>query len=578
MKKILLLFLIILVFPVLIFSFKDSFEYRLGAFLKNKINEYNVPGLVCSYVRNGKVKDTYSYGFSNLESNIKINSEETLFKLNDLTEIFNSYLFLKLKEDGKVDLNIPIKDYSDINNEVSLFNLLTHTTGYDFSKIGIDKKINLKNFLIEYKPKKLYSSSKFVLPTFYDKALSEYLISYLMKENYIQILNKEIFSKLNMENTFYDYPLPLYVRANKAIGYDRNNKSLINEKNSFMYFNKGYTTINDFNKFLIEILNPKKLKFDIIKNFFSEKINEYSFVRTFALNERKINEIKFYYLNSSSKGFSSSLIVIPSKNIGFSLFYNKNMPELYDDFLDFIVENFVYLKPVEIKKMPFENDIIGTYLNLNIPNKTSEKFYYLNNGNNKVVLKKLRDNKLRILNQNKVYDYLSLDNNNTFFNLDKKSIIKISNEKNSKILYLKDKIYKKLKWYENPDYYNFGTLIGEIILILILIFLIFKYIKNLKHINELNFEIIFDSIIFIECIFILFFTVEFFKTNYFVSGLNGFASLIPFLVLIISFFQFVFTIISLKKNYLTFMGIILYILSTVDSLIFISFFKYYNFL
>lgn len=577
MKKILLLFLIILLFPVFIFSYKDLFEYELGVFLKNKIKEYDVSGLICSYVKDEKVQKIYSYGFSNLESNIKINSDETLFKLNDLTELFNAYLFLRLKEDGKIDIYKPIKDYSDLDNEINLFNLLTHTTGYDFSKIGTNKESNLKNFLIEYKPKKIYPPNKFVLATPYEKALNEYLISYLMKEEYNKVLKKEIFDKLDMKNTFFEYPLPLYARANKAIGYDKNNKSLSNGNSSFIYFDKGYTTINDFDKVLIELLNPKKLDINCIKQFFEEKITEYSFSRTLALNERKTNKRKFFYLNSNSDGFASSIIIIPSKNIGFALFYNKDIPNLYDELLEFLMKSFETSEVSEIKNKTFDDNVIGTYLSLNVPFKTSEKFFYLNHSNNIILLKKLRDNKLRILNKNKVEDYFSIEDNK-FLSLDKKSKIKISNEKNEKILYFKDKIYKKLKWYEIPNYYNYGAFISELTLVLILIFLIFKYVKSLKHINEINFEIIFDGIVFVEVISLIYFTIEFFKSNYFINGLNGVVVFIPYLILIIAFIQLIFTFITLKKNYLTFMGVLMYILVTFDSLIFISFFKYYNFM
>jgi CubicO group peptidase (beta-lactamase class C family) len=72
------------------------------------------------------------YGFANLEWNIP-NSPSSKFRLGSITKQFTAASILLLQERGKLSLSDPVKKYLPDSppawDKISIFNLLTHTSG-----------------------------------------------------------------------------------------------------------------------------------------------------------------------------------------------------------------------------------------------------------------------------------------------------------------------------------------------------------------------------------------------------------------------------------------------------------------
>src|ERR1039457_4291459 len=82
--------------------------------------------------RGGKVVLSKGYGFANLEWEVP-NSPTTKFRLGSVTKQFTAACILLLEERGKLKIDDPVKKYmADAPaawDKVTLFNLLTHTSG-----------------------------------------------------------------------------------------------------------------------------------------------------------------------------------------------------------------------------------------------------------------------------------------------------------------------------------------------------------------------------------------------------------------------------------------------------------------
>ena len=102
--------------------------------IKNKI-----PGLVMGIVSQDTILINYNYGFSNLEEKINVNSN-TKFRVGSITKSFLALGFLKLVEEGKINLETTVESIApeilienkwEATNPVRIVNLLEHTAGFD---------------------------------------------------------------------------------------------------------------------------------------------------------------------------------------------------------------------------------------------------------------------------------------------------------------------------------------------------------------------------------------------------------------------------------------------------------------
>jgi len=121
----------------------------------NQYDQFNGSALVAE---NGKVILKKGYGSANMEWNIP-NQPDTKFRLGSITKQFTALLIVKLAEEGKIKLDVPITTYlpdypKENGDKITINNLLTHTS-------GIPNYTSAPNFLKE-KAKNPYSPADFV--------------------------------------------------------------------------------------------------------------------------------------------------------------------------------------------------------------------------------------------------------------------------------------------------------------------------------------------------------------------------------------------------------------------------------
>ena len=99
--------------------------------LFNQIIQGDSPGAAVLVAKDGKILFKKGYGYSNIGDHVSI-TPETKFRIGSITKQFTAAAILKLKEQGKLDLNDPLSKYlPDFprGQEVTLHHLLTHTSG-----------------------------------------------------------------------------------------------------------------------------------------------------------------------------------------------------------------------------------------------------------------------------------------------------------------------------------------------------------------------------------------------------------------------------------------------------------------
>ena len=126
--------------------------------LLSQYNQYGLFNGSALVSENGKVILQKGYGSANMEWNIP-NQSDTKFRLGSISKQFTALLIVKLAEEGKIKLDVPITTYlpdypKETGDKITIHNLLTHTS-------GIPNYTSAPNFMNE-KARNAYSPADFV--------------------------------------------------------------------------------------------------------------------------------------------------------------------------------------------------------------------------------------------------------------------------------------------------------------------------------------------------------------------------------------------------------------------------------
>lgn len=206
--------------------------------LLNKYNEYGQFNGSALVAENGKIIFKKGFGSANMEWNIP-NQSDTKFRLGSISKQFTALLIVKLAEEGKLKLDVPITtylpDYPKENGaKITVHHLLTHTS-------GIPNYTSVPNFFKD-KARNPYTPEEFVktfssLPLEFTPGekfnysnsgyfLLGYIIEKVSGKTYEQYLQEVVFTPLKMVNSGYDHSD--VILKNRAAGYEKRGKQIEN--------------------------------------------------------------------------------------------------------------------------------------------------------------------------------------------------------------------------------------------------------------------------------------------------------------------------------------------------------------
>ncbi len=244
-------------------------ELYFGEDVENWLNEYNVPAVGIGIIEDGEIK--YTAVFGELKKDVPA-PENTIFNIASLTKPIVAMLTLKLVEAGQWDLDEPLFHYwidPDISND-TLLNLLTtrhvlsHQTGFvNWRRMNPSGELSFE-FVpgTDYK----YSGEGF-----------EYLrraIENKFEKTLAQLSDSVLFMPLGMNDTrFYwddnmDESRFAYWHNYKGNLYNpaSSKTSSTNAAGSIL------TTVEDYCKFGVDILNGAGLSSDLFKEMISTEV------------------------------------------------------------------------------------------------------------------------------------------------------------------------------------------------------------------------------------------------------------------------------------------------------------------
>ncbi|MFP3871685.1 MAG: serine hydrolase [Candidatus Natronoplasma sp.] len=208
----------------------DDKTYKISAGIKEKIEDFiagwmsenKVPGMSVAVVKGDEKIYARGFGARDLKDNIPA-TPDTLYGMASVTKSFTALAILKLVERGEVDLKDKITDYvpTKWDNDVTIFNLLTHSSGMPslgVSEALIDRLIemderglalsDLEDFYTHLNGAKDEIAAKPGEEFFYFNsgyALLGQIIEKVSGKDFPEFIRKEIFEPLEMERSRFDY-------------------------------------------------------------------------------------------------------------------------------------------------------------------------------------------------------------------------------------------------------------------------------------------------------------------------------------------------------------------------------------
>src|SRR5258708_22231012 len=119
-----------------------------------KMKEYGVPGVALGILADAK-ESIRGLGITNVEDPLPVTAH-TVFPIASISKTFATTAMMRLVEQGKVDLHVPVRTYlpdfrvrdEAASRDVTVWHLLTHLGGWEGQVSGPDRGTEtLKNFV-----------------------------------------------------------------------------------------------------------------------------------------------------------------------------------------------------------------------------------------------------------------------------------------------------------------------------------------------------------------------------------------------------------------------------------------------
>ena len=200
-------------FPHAADRFQAAYQ-RLDEFIARHMNEVGAPGMTLALADREGLLRTSQYGFADVKAGVKV-QPETLFEIGSISKSFVAIAVLQLADEGKLDLNKPVKNYLPwlkVDSSYAPFtthHLLSHTAG--LSGVPLLMRVAATTLRVGFEPgtKWLYSNIGYVLLGF--------LLESIEKRPFAEIMRRLVLDPLGMNRS-----VPVISAANRdriAVGY-----------------------------------------------------------------------------------------------------------------------------------------------------------------------------------------------------------------------------------------------------------------------------------------------------------------------------------------------------------------------
>lgn len=383
----------------------QELETWLDEFMKEQMAELSIPGAAFSLVQNGKLFLAKGYGYANIEQQIPVVTERTLFRIGGITKLFTATAIMQLVEQELFALEDDINQYLPGNLQpknnypqpITIANLLTHTAGFRSRHIGAFVRqpldvIPLPEYLKTRMPTRVQPPAETVVFGNDSYALLGYILELITNIPFSQYIEENILQPLEMNHSSFESSSHL------ALSYRYNEKQKTYQAFPYNYHQITFTdalnaTATDMTNFVIAHLQHGRFKSQRILN---EATAQQMQQRQFSNDPRlpgvcwgfweylhpKYQQRAIGHDGGVLSGYRSLLYLLPQYNLGFFIANNgcANLStKLIEQFCDryfTATESFTSSLPSSKKQQSLER-YQGSYRNRNYSPYTLDKINFL---------------------------------------------------------------------------------------------------------------------------------------------------------------------------------------------------------
>jgi len=348
-------------------GYEQELKAYFDGFINSQIEEYKVPGVTLSIVKDGRVLLKEGYGFYDLEKNKSVDPDNTLFRVGSTSKLFVWTSIMQLVEQEEISLEDNVNQYLDFtipNNivddereakPIKIKHLLNHNAGFEDKAVKLfvltKKDMNpLGDYLKENLPARVYPASKQMAYSNYATALAAYIVQRVSGMDFAEYVDKNIFEPLNMNKSTFKQPVPEEIEAESSYGYAYIRGEYRKADFEFVQpYPAGSLSSNaaDMSKFMLAHLNNGLYSWNrILETETAQFMHSQSFThnKDFAgmahgFIEMNVNGYRVISHGGDTRMFHTGFYLVPELDLGLFVSYNgrdagRASAKLFKNFMD----------------------------------------------------------------------------------------------------------------------------------------------------------------------------------------------------------------------------------------------------
>ncbi len=335
-------------------------EVKIDSIIRNNMESQNIPGAAYVLVNKDRTLLKKGFGYATLgENKTKVDPDSTIFRIGSISKTFTAAALLQLVDMKMIDLDKDVNSYlsevrvpSSFSEAVTSRHLLTHSSGFD--ELGgrrvfdSEELIPLGEFL---KDQLIRIREPGILPSYstHAIALAGLVVENVSKQSLENYMKQNIWDPLDMKMTSMAIPKGL---ANKiATGYELDNG--INLPQPWEYYHtypasEINSTVMEMGNYMRLFLNKgsflgkQVLSENAALSMTTQQLPKHEDVDGFAFGFYKRTRfgVESFGHGGDMLGFSSFLMLLPEKELGFFIVSHHEGGSLRTIVNDAILEYF----------------------------------------------------------------------------------------------------------------------------------------------------------------------------------------------------------------------------------------------
>lgn len=353
---------------------REDIAETIDELMEEKLTEANIPNAAVSIVYDGEIIFEKGYGFADIESEIPVDPETSLFRIGSISKLMTWTAVMQLVEEGKLDLDTDVNKYIDFNipldgsTPITLRHLITHTPGFEDYATEIftleEKSLPpLHEYVRESLPERIFPVGEVLAYSNYGTALAGYIVEQVSGMPYATYIEENIFKKLAMNYSTFEQPLPHSLSEYSVTPYRFVDGKFREADFEFMPVPAGAmsSSATDMAHFMIAYLqngyfkDEQILEKKTVQEMFNQQFTHHSALDGMALGfiEGTFNEKKVLFHHGGTMMFNSALYLLPEEGLGIFMSYSGGNHfvhnEVFQGFMDqyFPMEEVVFASSVE---------------------------------------------------------------------------------------------------------------------------------------------------------------------------------------------------------------------------------------